>query len=208
MDDYANAFNIAAKELRAKDPAEVGRLSGVEYDAEAGRFRLDFLGRPHLVAFPEMSVVPADGRGEAPLPEQVLVLHYLNQARGTPLAGELITYREVPAGEFYYPAFVKRAEAPLVKTFGASPGLLPRLAPEIGGISLAGHGDGAARFPALPRAPVTLIVWGGDDEFEPSGRILFDRSISDYLTTEDVAWLAGLIVYRLMRLASRPNQGE
>jgi hypothetical protein len=126
----------------------------------------------------------------------------LNQANGTPLKNELITYREVPAGEFYFPAFVKRAEAPMLKVFGPQPQRLTEVAPQIGGEPAQGHGDVAAMFQALPRIPVTLVLWAGDDEFEPSGKILFDRSIADYLPTEDIAWLSGMIVYRLMRLAS------
>ena len=57
-------------------------------------------------------------------------------------------------------------------------------------------------FGLCPRVPVTLVVWAGDDEFEPTAKILFDHSIPHYLTTEDIAWVSGMIVYRLMRLAS------
>ncbi|MEW6261523.1 MAG: DUF3786 domain-containing protein [Thermodesulfobacteriota bacterium] len=201
-DDFINAFKLAAQELQLKNPMEVGRLSGAGFDKDRGWYQLDFINRPVIVNVPEVTVKYLDSSDEIPLTEQVLVLHYLNEAKGSPLTDDLITYREVPAGEFYYPAFRKRAEAPFLSVFGGRPDLLPRLAPLLGGESLPGHGDAAARFQPLPRVPVTIVVWGGDEEFEPAGKILFDRSIHHYLSTEDVAWLSGMIVYRLMRLAS------
>ena len=133
--------------------------------------------------------------------EQVLILHYLNKTDARELSGELITYREIPSGEFYYPAFRKRAEIPMLSAFGQDPKLLETTAPQIGGRVAEGFGDAAARFLPLPKVPVTLVIWGGDEEFEPSGKILFDKSISHFLSTEDVAWVSGMIVYRLMRLA-------
>jgi len=49
--------------------------------------------------------------------------------------------------------------------------------------------------------PVALILWKGDDEFPPEGTILFDRNISHILSAEDIAWLAGMIIYPLLGMA-------
>ena len=54
---------------------------------------------------------------------------------------------------------------------------------------------------AFPRVPITLVLWRGDDEFPPDGNILFDRSISDYLTTEDVNVLCETIAWTLVKSA-------
>lgn len=208
QDDYKNAFKLAASEIQEKDPFEVSRLSLAEYDEEKSLFLLDFIGRPHAVTFPEVTVRRADSDQEPPITEQVLILHYLNQAQGTPFKNELITYREVPAGEFYYSAFFKRAEAPMLSVFGRNPDLLLKTGPQIGAEPVPDQGDAAVRVRALPRVPVTLVIWGGDEEFEPSGKILFDRCVSGYLSTEDIAWVSGMIVYRLMRLASQTSGGQ
>ena len=202
-DDYINAFELAASEIRTKDPLELSRLSGFDYDRDGAGFRFDFIGRAHEISFPGIEVVYGDGEGEVPLTEQVLILHYLNQAQGVPFHNDLITYREVPAGEFYYQAFFKRAESPLLSAFGENPDLLARTAPLIGAEPASGLGDVAVKVQALPMVPVTLVVWGGDEEFPPEGKILFDRNISHYLSTEDIAWVSGMIVYRLMRLAAQ-----
>jgi hypothetical protein len=53
----------------------------------------------------------------------------------------------------------------------------------------------------LPAVPLQLILWEGDDEFPAEANILFDKTIGRILSPEDIAWLAGMVVYRLMALA-------
>ncbi len=53
----------------------------------------------------------------------------------------------------------------------------------------------------FPFVPVKYILWEGDEEFPPSGNILFDASISNILSPEDVAWLSGMTVYKLIGIS-------
>lgn len=203
QDDFINAFKLAAKELLGRDPVEVGLRSGAVYDPAQAVFSMTFIGKPCRVRLrPEVQVEAPGQDRQVPVQEQGLILHYLNAADGSPPAGELITYREVPSGEFYYPAFVKRAEAPLMATFGRTPERLAATAARLGGEPAGGMGDAAVRIRALPKVVLTLVVWGGDEEFGPASKILFDRSISHYFSTEDIAVLSGMVVYRLMGLAA------
>jgi hypothetical protein len=203
QDDFINAFKLAAAELLGRDPVEVGLRSRAAYDPEQAVFSMAFIGKPCRVHLkPEVRVEAPGQKREVPIQEQGLILHYLNAADGSPLAGELITYREVPSGEFYYPAFVKRAEAPLAAAFGRTPERLVATAAHLVGEPVAGMGDAAVRIQALPMVALTLMLWGGDEEFEPTSKILFDRSISHYFSTEDIAVLSGMVVYRLLGLAA------
>jgi hypothetical protein len=72
----------------------------------------------------------------------------------------------------------------------------------IGGVATSDMGDAALKVQAFPYVALTLVLWEGDDEFEPTGKILFDKNIRHYLSTEDIAVLSGMVVYRLMRFAS------
>jgi len=193
VDDYAAAFDLAARALKAKDPVRVAALAGADF--QEGALGLRFLDQEVRVDLDPVQVRRTDGR-EIPLTDQVLVLHYLSQADGRPLAGEWVAYRDIPGAEVYHPVFYQRAVAPLLKAFGSRPELLEELAavyPSYPGQA----GDVSVVVQAFARVPLQLIIWAGDDEFPAEANILLDRSVNGYLTAEDVAWVAGRVVYPL-----------
>ena len=110
-------------------------------------------------------------------------------------------FQDIPDGRFYLDAFLKRAKVPLVGAFGTRPEKLIEVATKAYGAVPFDHGDCSVRVKALPLIDVALILWKGDEEFPPEGNVLFDKSISRILSAEDVAWLAGMIVYPLIGMA-------
>jgi hypothetical protein len=207
IDDYKNALALAQEEWAKQDPQRTAILSGAEYQkrSDGTRLLLQFLDKAITVSWPEGQVLGPNPAIALSLQEQVLILHYLLKAPGAPLAGEWITFREIPSGEFYYSAFVKRAKEPLLKTFGNRPQLLKDLGLQRGGVQRE-EGDVCICFQAFPQIPVCLILWAGDDEFPPDGNVLFDASIARYLIAEDVAVLAGMVVYPLIGMAYKKRE--
>jgi hypothetical protein len=59
------------------------------------------------------------------------------------------------------------------------------------------YGDYSVKFDALPLVPINVILWSSDLEFPTSANILFDSSISNYLSTEQIAALGELAAFRL-----------
>jgi len=53
---------------------------------------------------------------------------------------------------------------------------------------------------ALPRVPLTVTLWLGDEELPPEGNIIFDSSITGYLPTEDITVLCEILVLKLVKL--------
>ena len=200
-DDFKNAIAMARADLAARDAGEVASLSGAVLSG--GSLRLDFLNREALIDAADYAVRWADqAEGEEfSLTDAVMLLHYLQGAKGVGPTGEIVAYRQIPGGEFYTAAFRKRAEIPLVKTFGFKPGLLLKAAPKLGGVPKDGLGDEGAIFRVLPNIDILTVIHLGDDEFEPDGQVLFDKSVSHALSIEDVAWLGSALVYRLMGAA-------
>ncbi|MDR1608412.1 MAG: DUF3786 domain-containing protein [Deltaproteobacteria bacterium] len=201
VDDYKNAQILAAQELREKDPAQIAALSGAEWDGKTFSFK--FMNRLALVSAPDYVVAWADQKEgeEFSLTDGVLALHYLLGAKGLEPQGELVAYRQIPGGEFYHHAFHRRAEIPLAQVFGHKPGLFSKAAPLLGGLARPEMGDEAAIFRVLPHIDILLLLRHGDEEFEPDGQVLFDKTVAQYLNIEDVAWLGSAVVYRLMGLA-------
>jgi hypothetical protein len=199
IDDYKTALALAVAGLKNLNPKRLEARTGAEYyfRDDGDGLIVPYFGQGRRISWPEIAVTPTQGEGEISLPEQIIILHYLLNASGEPLTGRSIDFRQVPEGGFYWSAFVSRAKTPLLQTFGQDLDLYRQVAAGTGGEPQA-LGDAAARFLALPRVPITHVLWGGDEEFPPEANILFDETIPGYLPTEDIAALAGASVYRLM----------
>jgi hypothetical protein len=200
IDDYKMALEIANKELSSRNPHHVCRLSGAEcVERQNGLtiIRLRFLNRMITISWPDLMFYQ-DSNEEVPIKKQVLILHYLNGANREDLTGELITYQDIPSARFYLDAFNRRVKYPLLNTFGDQPDQLPLLAKELFGANRSSIGDVSVLIQALPKIPVTLVIWKGDEEFSADGTILFDSSITDLLSAEDISELTSMIVYPLI----------
>lgn len=201
IDDYKAARALSAEKLAATDFSTLVQRTGFA-PVEEGAFDVPFLDRRYRVGYPSFAFEDADDAGrEIPLQEQVLILHYFEASSTDAPSGQWVAYREIRDASFYFSAFVKRAVEPLKKVFGNRPAALEKPARLLGGRSLADLGDAAWEFRLFPRVPIQLIVYAGDEEFPPEANILFDRTIGGILSAEDIAWLAGMLVYRLMALS-------
>ena len=210
IDDYKKAFEIAKADLETANPKRIADQSGasLSYDQE-GRvtLRLEFLNKELDIDWPSMRFSTTTDKKEIPIEQQVLILHYLQGSQGSKVEGQWMAYQEIPDGRFYLSAFAKRAKQPLLKAFGDRPELMRDLAEQLYDAQPFDHGDVSVVVRALPKIPVALIIWRGDDEFPPEASILFDRSIQEILSAEDIAWLAGMVVYPLVGLAAKQGYG-
>jgi hypothetical protein len=131
---------------------------------------------------------------------QIVLLHYLLMADGSPPADRWLAFRELPDGLFYAQAFAGHAEGLLAEKLGADLARFKRAAEALGGrpLDLA---DAAYRFQAFPRLAVAALLWAGDEDFPPQARILFDANAGYYLPTEDLAGIGDWLAHRLTRAA-------
>ena len=190
------ARDLTVRKLQQADLRERCEKGGCVWRADGGEIELVLLDRTCRIRPPEFSVVPADGCEEIPLTERILALHYLETAKGTPPSGKWITFAEVPGGEIYLPVFRARSIDRLVRAYGGRESDLVEAGERIGAVE-ANHGDVSVKLLAFPRVPILLTLWRGDEEFSPSGNLLFDASVTDYLSIEDIVVLAGMVVSRL-----------
>jgi hypothetical protein len=190
---YAAALERAWTSLGAMDKGAVASNALVQVEGE--RLRLPFLSGAILIDLKSRGAQEA-GKEMEPF-EVVLALHYLIGATKKPLAGELISFNEVPSGPVYYSAFKQRAIDHLVQTFGSAPATLMQAGKRLGGEVIM-MGDAAVRIPLFPKLPLTLALWSGDEEVPPSGSVLFDRTAPHLMPFEDLAVAASLVLARLM----------
>ena len=198
IDDYIAARNRAAEALAAETIEAIAKRSGFDRIDDVS-MRVPFLNRTYRVSYPDFVFTDMDSDAAVPLQEQVLILHYLIGNSPEWLKGQWVAYREIQGAQFYYSAFIKRAVDPLKKIFGQSVQPLTAAAQNLNGRPIDA-GDAGFEFLVFPKVPVQVIVYQGDDEFPAEASILFDHSIGDILSPEDIAWMAGMLVYRLMAL--------
>lgn len=200
IDDYLNAKTIACDNLKTRNIEDIARITGF-YTTAPHILKIPFLNRVYQFSLPECEFTDCSGSAqEIPLQEQVLLLHYLQAETIPPPSDTLIAYREIPGAAFYFSAFVKRAIDPLKKVFGDNLQKLEQAALKLNGQKIPA-GDAGFHFLVLPKLPLQIILWEGDDEFPSEANVLFDENIGDYLSPEDAAWLAGMLVYRLIALS-------
>ena len=203
--NYENAYEMAYK-LACEQLSKIGDIdqlclrSGAQYQVINTQefILLNYFNQSYQITFPDINISLIDSKQEVPIRDKILILHYLTLAKGTPISNKVIAYKELPEGANYFPSFYKRAIKPLLDYFSKEPRLLLDAAKRLGGYE-ADYGDVAVTINAFGRVAITLILWRGDDEFAPEGSILFDSSISDYLSTEDINVLCETISWKLVR---------
>lgn len=198
---YELACKLACEKLAKIDDIEQQcRQSGAQYQVIDSQkaIIIQYLNRSYRITLPDIEISLVDGVEEVPIREKVLILHYFTSAKGTPAANRVIAFSELPEGKVYSPTFSKRTVKPLLDHFGQEPRLLLGAGEKLGGHK-ADYGDTAVTINAFSRVPITIILWRGDDELAPQGNIVFDATVSDYLSTEDVTVLCETITWKLVR---------
>ena len=199
---YELAYKLACEQLaKIDDVKEQCLKSGARYQAIDSKkvIIVEYLNQSYQITLPDIEISLTDSEEKVPIRDKILILHYLTSAKGIPVANKLITYKELPEGVNYFPTFFKRAIKPLLDYFGKEPHRLLDTARVLGGHK-ADYGDAAVTINALSRVPITLVLWKGDEEFAPEGNIIFDSTISDYLSTDDINVLCETIAWRLVKL--------
>ena len=141
-----------------------------------------------------------DDLRNCPFPEAApriyCVLSGYAEAESVPEALKLVSFRQLPGGHAYHKAFLGRAVLSIRRVFGPKPRMLVEAAKLLGG-SEVNYGDCSVKVYSFPLVPITVVLWRESPEFPASANMLFDASISHYLTTEQIAMLGELTSVRL-----------
>lgn len=200
VDDYRAAYALAAEKLSAEPFTQISDRTGLAR-RDSDHFEIQFLDRRYSITYPDFRFEDlAAAEREIPLQEQVLILHYMLGADPQRIPGDMIAYREIPGASLYFGPFVKRAVNPLKETFGTNLDAFHRACRALNATPIDA-GDAGYRFQVFPQVWMHYILWEGDEEFDAEANILFCESTGDCLSPEDAAWLAGMVVYRLMALS-------
>ncbi len=178
----------------ASDPAALSAKSLVPY--ADGRFALTLLTRPVTVSWPDMEAVFADD-GTAAAPNiRILLGRLLMEGSLIPASGRLLAYTDMPWGNVYAQQFRGRCILRLAGAYGRRPEDFRSACEALGG-RRADSGDVSYDMPFLPGLTVRLILWEGDDEFQPQAQILFSDNYPAAFKAEDIAVVGDILLNAL-----------
>ncbi len=168
------------RELREMDPKDVCRRALAVYRKEQ-YFSLFFMEEEYLI-YPEECRVERQGAppGESNDPLKLLLLLYLIRSTETLISGKLCSTSALPGGLLFFKGPHSVPDKPIIERFSDNFSGFSEASEKLGGRKSL-YGDLSYEFQILPRIPLTVVLWKGDDEFPPRCDFLFDKSVSAQL---------------------------
>jgi hypothetical protein len=130
-----------------------------------------------------------------------MLAYYFDVCDGTPMTGEWIAFNQIPSGLFYAQAFQGYTGNELAKFFKNDTEAFIEANEKLGG-RREFFGNIAYSYQILPRVPIMVVCWWGDEDFPPSYRILFDSNAHHQLVTDAYAILGSNLAHKLMKAKS------
>ena len=208
QDNLEVSFRRALEELAKKDIQCQCKLAGADYKViRAGEILISLLlmERVYQITYPEGEVICRDDPGPVNLMQKAILLRYLNNAREVSGEEKLVGFNELPSGSFYDPAFSRAVAKPFIDFFGKKSESLKWAAHKLKGVDIP-FGDVGVTISFLPRVSISFILWEGDDEFPPNGKVLFNSGASCYLSTEGVVIASAMVFNELKKRASMKRE--
>jgi hypothetical protein len=190
--------------LRSADPLVISENARVKYDPQLAAYIVPFLGAEFLCSPDRQSIEPLSATPFISPDFQfcLVLLHHLLEAQPRQPSGNWIGEKEVPGGELFFRGPHKLPLGHLTSIFGRRPALLKQVAERMDGFPVA-MGDLAFRFLTLPRIPLVLVLWEGDEEFDPEMLIRFDSTITLQLEKLDLIYAMANVFSRSIEACAR-----
>jgi len=184
------------EELRSKDPRGVRERCGLE-KADAGYYSFRSLGRMVRIDPGEERVESEDASLAESGDFRLTAVTYLLNAQNIEPTGIWVSEKDLKGGSLFFRGPHGLPSAPLEKRFGQDPEGFREAALELGGQPV-GFGDAAASFPVLPRVPLAVVLWAGDEEFPPRVTFMLDSSVEVHLPLDVICAMTRAVTERLL----------
>jgi len=172
------------EDLAKMDPGEVCHRALCRYDQTEKCYELDVWGDVYRV-FPHAGAVRCLSENEHPVDSYfpIFVVHYLLSIGETEIAYQWISEKDIPGGATFFRGPHAVPTERVTNRFQNDIEAFSRRCADLSGAPID-MGDAAFCFDITARIPVVMLYWQGDEDFGPEARILFDRSISQYLALD------------------------
>ena len=197
------------EQLVELDGQETARRAKCQYITNPERYVITLLNTDYVVSFSDrqiFSVQPESEPTSAEFLEQLCILAYLINSKDVPLANRLVRAETLRGGEFFFRGLHGLPTEKLEEAFGQCPDKLFDVAERFDA-ERRDFGDASIQLYVLPRIPLTMVIWRGDEEFAARASVLFDQSSADQLPLDALLAAVNLAVDALAKAAQASASG-
>jgi len=180
----------------------------------SGVLALKLLDRDVFCHINEKSLKYTDGDSISDLQTSILLLNYLQRKPSAPSSGQPdlqsdnpISPLQLPNGDVFFRGPHALPSARLEEAFGNDPQGFLKAGKCLGGAALS-KGDASFCLKALPCIDIYFYLYSADEEFPTQAKIMFNRSITDYLPLDSIWALTNVVVKRILELGMSPRASE
>lgn len=188
------------EQLEKLDGIETAQRAKCEYLENPARYTITLLNTEYIVNLSDKNIftICSDSTQEkAKFLEQLCILAYLINAQNLPLANKLVAGNTLPGGQFFFKGQHGLPTKKLEEALGNNPGVLHQASAKLD-TERCEFGDASICLYMLPRLPLTIVIWGRDEEFEARASILFDQTADSQLPLDALLALVNLTVGALL----------
>jgi hypothetical protein len=190
------------RQLVNGDGPEAARRAkcGYEAEGEEGRYIISFLNRNYQVEPGQRKIYLLGKSEEAGFLEQLCILAYLIGAKDKFLTGKLVKAQGLAGGDFFFRGVHDVPTDKLAEAFGKDPEKLYDVIERFNG-QKRDYGDASLELLMLPRLPLTVVIWGQDEEFSARSSILFDAGAAEQIALDALGSAVNLTVKGIIETA-------
>ena len=188
-------------QLDRLDPQKAAQRAQCQYLTDPPSYVITLLNTEYVVNLSDKQIFSTQS-SPRPTPaeflKQLCILAYLINAQDLPLANKYVGPEQLPSGQFFFRGQHSLPTRQLEETFGKSPEQLYEVSKQFD-TKRCEFGDASIELYALPRIPLTIVIWRGDEEFDARASILFDQTTGTHLPLDALGTLANLTVKALVK---------
>ncbi|MCP4612259.1 MAG: DUF3786 domain-containing protein [Planctomycetes bacterium] len=188
------------EQVEKLDGTETAQRAKCQYFDNQAQYIVTLLNTEYMVNLSDRNIFSRKSdsqQEEAKFLEQLCVLAYLINSKDLPLAQKLVAGNTLPGGQFFFRGQHGLPTQKLEEAFGNKPGILHQVSANLGS-ERCEFGDASICLYMLPRLPLTIVIWGRDEEFEARASILFDQTAASQLPLDALLAAVNITVEALL----------
>jgi len=188
------------EQLEKLDGTETAQQAKCQYLDSPARYTITLLNTEYAVNLSDRNIFSTRSSSqpeEAKFLEQLCILAFLINAQNLPPANKLVAGNTLPGGQFFFRGQHGLPTKILEEAFGNNPEVIHQVSAKLDA-KCCEFGDASICLYMLPRLPLTIVIWGRDEEFEARASILFDQTAASQLPLDALLAAVNLTVGALL----------